>query len=90
MSHRRVTPESDEYINNSLSRPTQWRRHTRACQGKCPDRNTSVLAAAVKSANNKIIYQDIFSALADTTNDLPTPCHEQRTGAATVSTSTKP
>ena len=56
-----------------------------ACQGKCPDRNTSALAAAlaVKSGNNK---QHIFIALADAINDLPMPCHEQRTGAATGNT----
>jgi len=29
---------------------------------------------AVKSGNNKIIYQDILSALADATNDLSMPC----------------
>src|SRR6218665_134799 len=29
-------------------------RHTRACHGKCPSRNTSALA--VKSGNNKILY----------------------------------
>ena len=32
---------------------------------------------------NKIIYQDCLTALADPTIDLPMPCHEQRTGAAT-------
>src|SRR6218665_1997905 len=63
--------------------PIQWRRHTRACQGKCPGRNTSSLA--VKSGNNsKIIYQDILTALAYATKDLPMPCHEQRTGASTA------
>jgi len=47
---------------------------------KCPGRNTFALAAAlaVKSGNNtiKIIYQDMFTALADATNDLSMPCHE--------------
>jgi len=40
----------------------QLRRHTRACQGKCPGRNTSTLAAAmaVKRGNNKIILLKIF------------------------------
>jgi len=49
-------------------------------------RNTSALAAAlaVKICNNTIIYQDISTALAIVTNDLSMPCHEQRTGAATV------
>ena len=42
------------------------------------------LRLAVKSGNNKIIYQDILTALADEANDLLAPCHEQRTGAATV------
>ena len=58
----------------------QLRRHTRACQGICPGRNTSALT--VKSGSNKIIYHDISSALADATNDLSMPCHEQRTDAA--------
>ena len=57
----------------------RWRRLIRACQGKCPRRNTSALA--VKSGNNKIIYQDILTVLAGATNDLPT-CPEQRAGAA--------
>jgi len=35
------------------------------------------------NVNNKIKYQDILTALADETNDLSMPCHEQRTGAAT-------
>ena len=63
----------------------QWRRHTRACQGKCPGGNTFALAAAlaVNSGNNKIIYQDILTALADATNDLTMLCHELRIGAAT-------
>jgi len=39
---------------------------------------------AVKSGNNKITYQNILTALADVTNDLYMPCHEQRTGAATT------
>jgi len=53
--------------------------------GQCPGRNTSALttALAVKSDNNKIIYQDISRALDDATNDLSMPCYEQRTGAAT-------
>ena len=38
------------------------------------------------SGNNKIIYQDILTALADATDDLSMPCHEQRTGAVTAST----
>jgi len=62
----------------------QWRRHTRACQGKCLGRNrpTSALAAAlaVNIGNNEIIYQDILTALVDATNDLRMPCHVQRTG----------
>jgi len=64
--------------------PNQWERHTWACQGKCPGRNTPTLAAAlaVKSGNYKIIYQDILTALADASNNLPLPCHEQQTGAA--------
>jgi len=37
-------------------------------------------ALAVISGNNKIIYQDILTALADATNDQPMPCHEQRPG----------
>ena len=41
------------------------------------------VALAVKSGNNKIIYEDILTALADAANDLSMPCHEQRTGAAT-------
>jgi len=54
-------------------------------QGKIPGRNASVLAAAlaVKGGNNKIIYEDILTALADATNDLSMPCHEQRTGPST-------
>jgi len=32
-------------------------------------------------------YQDIFTALADATNDLSMPCHEQLTGAV-IDTST--
>jgi len=36
--------------------------------------------AAVKIGNNKIIYQDILTALADATNDLR---NEQRPGATT-------
>src|SRR6218665_2706967 len=37
---------------------------------------------AVKSGNNKIMYQDIATAPSDATNDLSMPCHEQRNGAA--------
>ena len=37
----------------------------------------------MKSGNNKIIYLDILTALADATNDLSMPCNEQRTGDAT-------
>ena len=46
-------------------------RFTRACQGKCPGRYTSAhpAALAIKSGNNKIIYQDIWTVLADATND---------------------
>ena len=53
-------------------------------EGICPGRNTFALAAtlAVKSGNNKIIYQNILTALADANNDLSMHCHEQRTGAA--------
>jgi len=39
----------------------------------------------VKSGHNKIMYQDILTGLADATNDLYMPCHEQWTGATTVS-----
>ena len=53
----------------------KWPRHTRACQGKCTGRNTSALA--IRSGRNKIIYEDILTALADATNDLSMPCHEQ-------------
>src|SRR6218665_3765896 len=72
--------------SSSSSSSSQWRRHTREYQGKCSGRNTSPLATAlaVKSGNNKIIYQNILTALADATNALPMPCLEQRTGAATV------
>jgi len=56
--------------------------HTKACQGICPGRNTSTLA--VKSGNNIILYKDILTAFVNATNDLSTPCHEHRTGAATV------
>src|SRR6218665_1392259 len=64
--------------------PSSWRLHTRACQGKCPGRNTYVLAAAlaVNSGNTRIIYKDILTALADATNELSMPCHVQWTGAA--------
>ena len=43
----------------------QWQCHTRVSQGKSPGRNTFALAAglAVKIGNNKIIYQDILTAL---------------------------
>jgi len=34
--------------------------------------------------DNKIIYQDILTALADATNDLYMPCHELRTGIASA------
>jgi len=46
--------------------------------------NTSAHAAtlAVKSSNNKIIYQNILTALADATNDPSMPGHEQQTAAA--------
>ena len=46
----------------------------------CPGRNTTALAA--KSGNNEIfiMHHDILTALADATNDLPMPCHEQRPG----------
>ena len=55
----------------------QWRRHTRAWQGKFPGRNTSALAAALAiKSGNKIIYQDILTALADATDDLSMPCYE--------------
>src|SRR6218665_399548 len=66
----------------------QWHRHSRSCQGKCPGRNTSALAAAlaVKSGISKI-NQDILTALADATNDLSMSRHQQRTGAATDCTS---
>jgi len=65
-----------------LDQSDQWLRHTRACQGKCPGRNSSALAA--KSGNNKNVYQDILTALNDVTYNLPMPCHDQRTGAATA------
>jgi len=38
-----------------------------------------------QKGNNKMKYQDSLIVLADATNDLSTPCYEQRTGAATVS-----
>ena|SRR6218665_183619 len=62
----------------------QWRRHNRVNQRKCHVRNTSALVAvlAVKSGNNKIIYEDILIALVHAIKDLSMPCHEQRTGAA--------
>src|SRR6218665_76989 len=55
-------------------------------QGTCPRRNTSVLAAAqaVESGDNKIIYQDNLTALADATYDLSMLCREHLTGADTV------
>jgi len=43
-------------------------------------------AMAVRRGNNKIIklYIKVFlTDLADVTNDLSMPCHEQRTGAVT-------
>src|SRR6218665_3224834 len=49
-----------------------WQKYL--CPGCCP---------AVKSGNNKIIYQHILNALADETDELPVPFHEQRTDAAT-------
>src|SRR6218665_1167921 len=57
----------------------------RACQSKCPGRNTSALAAALaaKGGNNKIKYQDILTAAADAINGLSMPCQKQRTDAAT-------
>ena len=60
----------------------QWRRHTRACLGKCPGKNTSALAAAleVKCGNNNIICQDSLTARAHATNDLSMPCQKQRPG----------
>src|SRR6218665_2261921 len=66
----------------------QWHRHSRSCQGKCPGRYTSALAAAlaVKSFISKI-NQDILTVLADATNDLSMSRHQQRTGAATDCTS---
>jgi len=76
----------DRSLGQTKRDKDQWRRHIRACRGKCPARKTSALATAlaVKNGNNKIIYQDILTALADATNGLPMPCHEQRTGAAIV------
>jgi len=76
---------NSELVDENRSQK-QWRRHTMTCQGKCPGRNTSALVAAlaVKSGNNKIIYQDISTALTDATNDLSVPCHDQLTGAATA------
>src|SRR6218665_1840254 len=50
------------------ARANAW--HKCLCPGCRP-------ALAVKSGNNKIIYKDILTALADATNDLPMPCHEQ-------------
>jgi len=41
------------------------------------------LCLASKSGNNKIIYQDILTAIADATNDLSMPCHKQQTDSAT-------
>ena len=51
----------------------------------CKNTFTLAVALAVKSGNNEIIYQDILTALADETNDLSMPCHDQRAGlVATV------
>jgi len=54
--------------------------------GQMPYRNNAalVVALAVKSSNNKIIYQDILIAIAGATNALSMPCREQRTGTATA------
>jgi len=40
-------------------------------------------ALSVKSGNIYIIFQYILTALADATNDLSMPCHEQRPFATT-------
>src|SRR6218665_691254 len=70
-----------EHNPHSLSIP--W---TAPHQGTCPGRNTSFQAAAlaVESGDNKIIYQDILTALADATYDLSMLCRENLTGANTV------
>jgi len=36
-----------------------------------------------ETSGQRLGYQDILAALADATNDLSMPCHEQCTGAAT-------
>jgi len=41
---------------------------------------------AVKSGNNKIIYEDILTTLSDANNDLSMTCHEQRPGDVTALT----
>jgi len=62
--------------------------HSRACQSKCPGTSSFALttALAVKSGNNNyyILSRYISTTLADATDDLSMPCHEQRSGAATV------
>jgi len=49
---------------------------------KCPGRNTSVLA--VKIGNNKIIYKNILTAIADATLDLSMPAINSGLGTATA------
>jgi len=54
-----ISSRTSSVATRNINMPTlQWWRHTRPSQGKCPDRNTSALAAAlaVKSGNDKIIY----------------------------------
>jgi len=69
-----------------MSPQNQWQHHTRVCQGKCPGSNIFALAVAlaVISGKNRIIYQDILTALADAANDLSMPCHEHWAGTATA------
>jgi len=65
----------------------QWQGHTRACQIKWPaEVYIRPAALVVKSRNSKILYQDNLTALADATNDLPKPCHEQRLSPLVVVT----
>src|SRR6218665_2172267 len=87
--HKYIHSYIHTYINTHMpseASVVQQQHHTRVCKGKCPSRNTSALPAtlAVKSGNTKIIHQDILNALAEETNDLSMPCHEQRTGATTA------
>src|SRR6218665_1998889 len=50
---------------------------------RLPPPESTPMALTVKSGNNKMIYQDILTALADAVIDLSMPCHVQRSGTAT-------